>query len=129
MDEKSLLNAIGQMMDSKLEPINQRLGNLEAGQARLEADVSGLKAGQTNLEAKFDKLEAKVDKLAAGQIRIESKVNKLDSDVSDVKYELMDLKREHKDHVFLTNVIANNLQAQSDRATALERSIYVKTVS
>ena len=33
-----------------LENMDKRLGTLEAGQARLEADVSGLKKGQAKLE-------------------------------------------------------------------------------
>ena len=43
MDEKALLEAIGALMDSKLEPINSRLDKLERGQASLLADVSTLK--------------------------------------------------------------------------------------
>lgn len=48
MDERALLEAIGQMMDSKLEPINSRLEKLEQG--------------QTETNKRLDKLEAKMDK-------------------------------------------------------------------
>ena len=39
MDEKALLEAIGALMDSKLEPINSRLDKLEQGQAKLESEM------------------------------------------------------------------------------------------
>ena len=40
-----------------MEATNRRLDQLEAGQARLEADFADLKAGQERLEADFDRMK------------------------------------------------------------------------
>ena len=65
MDDKLLLEAIGQMMDQKLaierdsmsqmmdqklEPINERLDKMEVGQASLQADVASLQADVASLQ-------------------------------------------------------------------------------
>lgn len=43
MDEKTLLEAIGKMMDEKLAPINARLDSLETKVDRLQEDMDELK--------------------------------------------------------------------------------------
>ena len=43
MDDKALLEAIGQMMDAKLAPINERLDKLQEDVAELKEDIGELK--------------------------------------------------------------------------------------
>ena len=43
MLDRNDLQAIAQLMDMKLQPINERLGKLEQGQNELRADVATLK--------------------------------------------------------------------------------------
>ena len=43
MLDRNDLQAIAQLMDMKLQPINERLGKLEQGQTELRADVATLK--------------------------------------------------------------------------------------
>ena len=67
---KEDLQAIGALMDSKLtnalEPINERLGNLEQGQSQLIQ-------GQANLEQRQTTLEQKQSQLIQGQANLEQK--------------------------------------------------------
>jgi len=57
--DKELLEAIGQMMDEKLKPINTRLEKLEQGQTKLEKAQTKLK---TEMNHRFDKLEFSLNK-------------------------------------------------------------------
>lgn len=43
MDEKQLLQAIGQMIDEKLEPINTQVGKIAKDVTTLKDDVSEIK--------------------------------------------------------------------------------------
>lgn len=47
--DKELLDAISQMMDAKLEPINKRLDNLEAKIDQLQEDSEITRAGVNSL--------------------------------------------------------------------------------
>ena len=66
MDEKALLEAIGQLMDEKLEPINarldgidKRLDRLESGQKLTNKRLAKIEAVQEYLIEHVDNLEQK----------------------------------------------------------------------
>ncbi|MCI8554340.1 MAG: hypothetical protein HFJ80_05275 [Clostridiales bacterium] len=65
MDEKALLEAIGQMMDEKLEPLQEDvrgmqkdLRDMQEDLRSVQKDVSTLKAGQKNIIKRLVKIEA-----------------------------------------------------------------------
>ena len=75
---KEDLQAIGELMDNKLEPINTRLDKIEDGQVRLEARQAKLEDGQVKLEARQARLEARQVKLEDGQVRLEVRQARLE---------------------------------------------------
>ena len=81
-----------QQILSELRSVNGRLGNLEEGQAKLEADVKDLKHGQVKLEAGQANLEANVKDLMHGQAKLEAGQAKLE--VSQSKLEAGQAKLE-----------------------------------
>ena len=59
--DKELLEAIGQLMDQKLEPIQADIAGLKDGQAKLEVGQIKLEAGQVKLEDAVKVVDRKVE--------------------------------------------------------------------
>ena len=59
MDEKELLEAISQMMDEKLEPIQKDIKDLKAGQKNMIKRLAKIEAVQEYLIEHVDDLEQK----------------------------------------------------------------------
>ena len=59
MDEKELLEAISQMMDEKLEPIQKNIKDLTAGQKNMIKRLAKIEAVQEYLIEHVDDLEQK----------------------------------------------------------------------
>lgn len=64
MEDKALLEAIGQMMDAKLEPINKRLDRLEQGQQEMKSELSELKDDVAELKEYAEITREGVNKVA-----------------------------------------------------------------
>ena len=85
LDEKDL-QAIAQLMDAKLAPINDRLGVLEAVQAQMQADLTGVKATQTQMQDEIHLTNVRIeldigkrlDALAEGQDVIMERLDALE---------------------------------------------------
>ena len=75
MDEQKLLEAIGQMMDQKLEPINSRLETLEQGQIRTHDNLSSLNADIARLD---HNIQPQLKLIQEGITGILEKYNRLD---------------------------------------------------
>ena len=71
MTDQELLQAIGQVVESKIEPMRQ--------------DIHGLKEDVQELKDNFVRLEMKVDKLDKRVSSLEMKVDKLDKRVSSLE--------------------------------------------
>ncbi len=63
MQDNELLQAISDMMDKKLTPINTRLDNMDTRLEKLEADTSALKAGQNKIVEKQRELRQDIKRL------------------------------------------------------------------
>ena len=59
MDEKALIEAISQMMDEKLEPIQKDIKDLKAGQKNMIKRLAKIEAVQEYLIEHVDDLEQK----------------------------------------------------------------------
>lgn len=55
------LQAIANLMDTKLQPINNRLGDMEGRLDKIESEVSSVKANQLELRKEVRKIKQKVD--------------------------------------------------------------------
>ena len=138
MEERELLQAIGEIMDQKIEPIHQDISELKTDVSELKADVSGLKTDVSGLKTdvsglKTDVSELKtgqetlrqdVSELKAGQESLEEqiiKINiKLENDIGRKISTLFDahqLDSEKIDHILETVEAMNNAYAATDVIT------------
>ncbi len=125
MVDHDMLIAMQEIVTAAVQPINERLDRLEAGQSKLEAGQSKLEAGQSKLEAGQSKLEEElrhtrvlvegnqsdIRGLAENQRAI---IDKLD-DMSAVKATVAD----NRSRIGTLETVA---KSQSQRITALEAS-------
>lgn len=83
MNDSELLQAISSMIDKKLEPIQQDIGSIKAGQESLEQEVAGLTAGQEALKQAQIMTDINMEK---GQKFLQQQVTKtniiLENDIS-----------------------------------------------
>lgn len=63
MTDQELLQAIGQVVEAKLEPVRQDIRELKEGVQRLETRMDKLEIRMDQLEARIDQLETRTDKL------------------------------------------------------------------
>ena len=80
MEDKALLEAIGQIMDSRLEPIKSDIQDLKAGQAAIEQRVLKIEITQENETNRNIKLLMEDTSLINTKI---DRFNRLDSRVED----------------------------------------------
>lgn len=118
MENKELLQAIGNILDSRLEPIDQRLAGLEQSVVGLKQDVSGLKDGQAALQQDVSGLKQDVAGLKDGQAALQSEVSGLKEDVVGLKDGQAALQKDvaglqeetHSIRMTLENVTNRNIQ-------------------
>ena len=63
MTDQELLQAIGQVVESKMEPMQQDIRSLKEDFQGLKGEVQGLKEDVRALQNQYNGLEAKVDRL------------------------------------------------------------------
>ena len=103
MENTELLQAISQMMEQQLKPINNRLENLEQRQIKLEQDMSEVKQRTTKVEVILENdISKKLGVLFDGHKLNTDKLAKLDTIEKTVN--------ETKDKV---DVISNVVQKHS----------------
>lgn len=78
MTDQELLQAIGQVVEAKLEPVRQDI-------RELKEDVQGLKDSFQRLETRIDGLEARMDKLEAGIDSLEARTGNLEETVHSIR--------------------------------------------
>lgn len=76
---KKQLEQLSQLMDMKINPINNRLDKIESRLDVLEKKVDNLETKVDNLETKVDNLEIKVDNLEIKVDKIEKRIENLES--------------------------------------------------
>lgn len=95
MIDKDMLEAIGQMMDAKLEPINTRLTGLEEEQRHTRVlvenmgkQINALAEGQAYINEKFKQ----IDQIAEDATEIKIKVSALESVTKDNTSQIKQLR-------------------------------------
>jgi chromosome segregation ATPase len=93
------MNKQFQTITGELKILNQRVGNLEEGQARMESRIGNLEEGQARMESRIDNLEegqarmeSRIDNLEEGQARMESRMDKLEKSQDILVTEVMAVK-------------------------------------
>ncbi len=71
MNEKELLQAISQMMDVKLTPINDRLEKIEERTSKIEERTSKIEERTSKIEERTLKIEERTSKIEERTLKIE----------------------------------------------------------
>lgn len=88
MIDKDMLEAIGQMMDAKLEPIIEEQRHTRVLMEHMDKRIDALAEGQANMNEKF----AKLDKVAEDVEEIKIKVSALESVTKDNTSQIKDIR-------------------------------------
>lgn len=87
--EKDLVDILSKLLDQKLEPINNKLINLENSQNQIREDIKEIKKviTENNIE-----LVATLKDISERFDRVEYKINRTDDDVISIKNNLKVIK-------------------------------------
>lgn len=87
--EKDLVDILSKLLDQKLEPINNRLINLENSQNEIKEDIKEIRKviTENNIE-----LVATLKDISERFDRVEYKINRTDDDVISIKNNLKVIK-------------------------------------
>jgi chromosome segregation ATPase len=77
-----------------LQPIENRLTNLEKGQAELRKDVDGLKGNVHNLQQGQEKLWVSIKNLQQGQAEIKNNIKQLQNGQTAIKRRLTRIEKD-----------------------------------
>ena len=108
MTDQELLQAIGQVVEAKLEPLRQDICDLKDGVQKLESRMDKLEGRMDKLEGRMDKLEGRIDQL-------ESRVDSLEETVHGVRVYL------DTDQRRTLNLLLEGQQALWDRFVPQEK--------
>ena len=79
MTDQELLQAIGQVVEAKLEPIRQDICELKGSVQRLETRMDHLETKMDSLETRMDHLETKMDSLETRMNSLETRMDHLET--------------------------------------------------
>ena len=85
MTDQELLQAIGQVVEAKLEPIRQDICELKGSVQRLETRMDHLETKMDSLETRMDHLETRMDSLETRMDSLETRVGKLEEQVQGIR--------------------------------------------
>ena len=86
MIDKEMLEAIGQMMDARLEPIKQDLSEVKQRVAKIEGTTENIEQRVTKIEVTQEQVTNKnIGLLMDAQVETRDKVKKLDKVAEDVE--------------------------------------------
>lgn len=109
MTDQELLQAIGQVFETKMEPIRQDIHELKADVQGLKADVETLKTDVQGLKADVETLKTDVQELKVGYTSLDKQVSTLKDQVTNVR---LYLENEQKRTL---NLLLEGQQALWDR--------------
>lgn len=92
MTDQELLQAIGQVVEAKMEPMRQDIRELKDSvqrldnrMDRLETRMDRLEARIDSLETRMDRLETRIDNLETRMDRLETRTDKLEEQVQGIR--------------------------------------------
>ena len=109
MTDQELLQAIGQVVEAKMEPIRQDIHELKADVQGLKADVETLKTDVQGLRVDVETLKTDVQELKVGYTSLDKQVSTLKEQVTNVR---LYLENEQKRTL---NLLLEGQQALWDR--------------
>lgn len=85
MTDQELLQAIGQVVEAKLEPVRQDIRELKEGVQRLETRMDKLETRMDKLEIRMDQLEARMDQLETRMDKLEIRIDQLETRIDKLE--------------------------------------------
>lgn len=85
MTDQELLQAIGQVVEAKIEPLRQDICELKEQVGHLESRMDRLEEKVDRLESRMDRLEERVGRLESRMDRLESRMDSLEETVGGLK--------------------------------------------
>ncbi len=78
MTDQELLQAIGQVIEAKLDPVRQDICELKGSVQRLDSRMDRLELNIDRLESRMDQLELNMDRLDSRMDQLESRIKQLE---------------------------------------------------
>ena len=85
MTDQELLQAIGQVIEAKLDPVRQDICELKGSIQRLDSRMDRLELRIKQLELGMDKLESRIKQLELGMDKLESRTEELEEKVNGIR--------------------------------------------
>ncbi len=85
MTDQELLQAIGQVIEAKLDPVRQDICELKGSIQRLDSRMDRLELNIDRLESRMDQLESRIKQLELGMDKLESRTEELEEKVNGIR--------------------------------------------
>ena len=84
MTDQELLQAIGQVIEAKLDPVRQDICELKGSVQRLDSRMDRLELNIDRLDSRMDQLESRIKQLELGMDKLESRTEELEEKVNGI---------------------------------------------
>ena len=85
MTDQELLQAIGQVVEAKLDPVRQDICELKGSVQRLDGRMDRLELNMDRLESRMDQLESRIKQLELGIDKLERRTEELEEKVNGIR--------------------------------------------
>ena len=86
---KEDLNAISQLMDEKLKPVNNRLDKMDGRFDKMDGRLDKVEDRLDKMDSRFDKMDSRLDKMDGRLGKVENRLDKMDN-----RLDIIELKRD-----------------------------------
>lgn len=85
MTDQELLQAIGQVIEAKLDPVRQDICELKGSIQRLDSRMDRLELNIDRLESRMDQLESRIKQLELGMDKLKNRTEELEEKVNGIR--------------------------------------------
>ena len=85
MTDQELLQAIGQVVEAKLDPVRQDICELKGSVQRLDGRMDRLELNMDRLDGRMDRLESRIKQLELGMDKLKNRTEELEEKVNGIR--------------------------------------------
>ena len=85
MTDQELLQAIGQVIEAKLDPVRQDICELKGSVQRLDSRMDRLELNIDRLDSRMDQLESRIKQLELGMDKLKNQTEELEEKVNGIR--------------------------------------------
>ena len=115
MTDQELLQAIGQVVEAKLDPVRQDICELKGSVQRLDGRMDRLELNMDRLDGRMDQLESRIKQLELGMDKLKNQTEELEEKVNGIRI-YMDTEQKRT-----MNLLLEGQQALWDRFVPNEK--------